>query len=120
MSNPLSFVFLTYPKLLILYLIMQSKHWLVEDMIDYISNLYNGNSTRIKINSNLSDKIRLCRGVKQVDPFSPLLFNSVIDYCVDGRIEEYAIKVDSLAVTYLAFADDIVVFLIQLRVYRGE
>ena len=32
------------------------------------------------------------------------------DYCVDGLIEEYAIKIDSLAVTHLAFADDIVIF----------
>ena len=81
-----------------------------KDMIDYIGNLYDGNSTRIKINSILSDEIRICRGVKQGDPLSPLLFNSVIDYCVDGLIEEDAIKVDSLAVTHLAFADDIVVF----------
>ena len=41
---------------------------------------------------------------------SPLLFNYVMDYCVDGLIEEDAIKVDSLAVTHLAFTDDIVVF----------
>ena len=33
-----------------------------------------------------------------------------VDYSVDGLIEEDAIKVDSLAVTHLAFADDIVVF----------
>ena len=75
-----------------------------KDMIDYIGNLYNGNSTRIKINSILFDEICICHGVKHGDPLSLLLFNSVMDYCVDGFIEEDAIKVDSLAVTHLAFA----------------
>ena len=45
---------------------------------------------------------------KQGDPLSPLLFNYMIVYCIDGLID--AIKVDSLAVTHIAFADDIVVF----------
>ena len=82
---------------------------ILKDMIDYIGNLYNGNSTRIKI--HFSDEIRICRGNKQGRvSLSPLLFNFVMDYYVDGLIEEDAIIIDSLAVTHLAFTDDIVVF----------
>ena len=63
---------------------------ILKDMIDYIGNLYNGNSTRIKI--HFSDEIRICRGGKQGRvSLSPLLFNFVMDYCVDGLIEENAI-----------------------------
>ena len=36
--------------------------------------------------------MHVCRGVKQGDPLSKLLFNYMIDYCVDGLIEEDAIK----------------------------
>ena len=82
---------------------------MAKDMIDYIGNLYNG-SIRIQINSNLSDEICICRGVKQGDPLLTLLFNYVMEYCGDGLIEEDDIKVDSFTVTHLAFADDVVVF----------
>ena len=79
-------------------------------ILKYINNLYNNNIINIKIDQKKSNPIRICRGVKQGDPLSPILFNSVMDYCVDCLVEEDAINIGLANVSHLAFADDIVVF----------
>ena len=80
------------------------------EILKYINNLYNNNIINIKIDQKKSNSIRICRGVKQGDPLSHILFNSVMDYYVDCLVEEDAINIGLAKVSHLAFADDIVVF----------
>ena len=59
--------------------------------------------------------ISVNRGVKQGNPMSPILFNSVINYATSkmaNHIYNYAISInnDLSKIKYMAFADDLVIF----------
>ena len=53
----------------------------------YIRSLYAGSRTRLKVSDGLSDEIMIKRGVRQGDPLSPVLFNAIIDMCIQHRLK---------------------------------
>ena len=79
------------------------------EVTSYIREMYNGCHTKIKGGQGGSINITLQRGVKQGDPLSPLLFNTVIDPII-CQIENTTKGVDlnDNNVAVLAFADDLV------------
>jgi len=79
-----------------------------ECFLQYIGSLYANVQTRIRVDGELSDPIMVGRGVRQGDPLSPLLFNAVIDWALDGIGVGLGAKMGKLRIGNLAFADDIV------------
>uniref|UniRef100_A0A3Q0S8N0 Reverse transcriptase domain-containing protein n=1 Tax=Amphilophus citrinellus TaxID=61819 RepID=A0A3Q0S8N0_AMPCI len=74
-----------------------------------IKNLYAGCHTRIQTRNGESRPIQLQVGVKQGDPLSPFLFNLALDPLL--RMLEstgMGFNVDGCKVSFLAFADDLV------------
>ena len=78
--------------------------------LNYINNLYKDSTTRFKLDGGNSEKINIRRGVKQGDPLSPMLFNTVIDYVLSKLDNNLGITINKHRVTNLAFADDLVLF----------
>ena len=66
----------------------------------------------LKYKCGRSPSIPVNRGVKQGDPMSPILFNSVIDYATSKMADHNAISInnDLGKIKYMAFADDLVIF----------
>ena len=56
--------------------------------VSYIMNSYEGCETIIACGKNSVPGVKMTRGVKQGDPFSPILFNLVIDELLDDLPEE--------------------------------
>ena len=83
-----------------------------ETLVNYVKHAYDGCSTNLKYKSGVSIRIPVNSGVKQGDPMSPLLFNSVIDY-VTSELKDYnaiSINDNTHILKYMAFADDLVIF----------
>ncbi|KRX12846.1 Retrovirus-related Pol polyprotein from type-2 retrotransposable element R2DM, partial [Trichinella nelsoni] len=74
-----------------------------------IAEMVTGSTTAIKGDGGvLSNKIEINQGVRQGDPISPLLFNSVMDELIE-RLEQSGVgyKINNTEVVTLAFADDV-------------
>ncbi|KRX69431.1 Retrovirus-related Pol polyprotein from type-1 retrotransposable element [Trichinella sp. T6] len=74
-----------------------------------IAEMVTGSTTVIKGDGGvLSHKIEVNQGVRQGDPISPLLFNSVMDELIE-RLEQNGVgyKINNTEVVTLAFADDV-------------
>ena len=77
-------------------------------MIELISEQYENISTIISYGQQFSPKISICRGVKQGDPLSSLLFNLVIDELFEIIGERFGYEIPGVgSVNARAFADDI-------------
>jgi hypothetical protein len=75
-----------------------------EHLCSYIRHLYDNSSTTL-----FGENIECKRGVRQGDPLSPLLFNTVIDEAIDSLPNDIGFKVGNANVNCLAFADDMVI-----------
>src|SRR6218665_2539867 len=73
-----------------------------------IGNLYMGQQMRVRIDGEYSEPGKVCRGVRQGCPLSPLLFNIYIEELVREAVEdlEEGIKVGGRWIKALRFADD--------------
>ena len=79
-----------------------------EPLVVYIRSLYAGSRTRLRVSGGLSDKIMIKRGVRQGDPLSPVLFNAIIDMCIQHIDSNIGVPVGDQTLSCLAFADDLV------------
>ena len=75
--------------------------------LTYLRGLYGDAQTRLRIGTELSEPIKLGRGVRQGDPMSVHLFNAVIDLSLDGLGPELGTEIGGVRVNHNAFADDI-------------
>ena len=73
----------------------------------YLRELYSDAWTRLRIGTELSDPIKLGRGVRQGDPMSVHLFNAVIDLSLADLGPDLGTTVGGVTVNHGAFADDI-------------
>ncbi|KAF6027086.1 hypothetical protein EB796_014612 [Bugula neritina] len=81
-----------------------------EHLVNYYSEFYSMSSTRLVLGNTLSNEITSKRGIKQGDPMSVHLFNAVIDLCVQKLNRNIGYMLGGEKITYMAFADDIVLF----------
>jgi hypothetical protein len=77
---------------------------------DYIKDLYTDTSTYLRFDGSVSQSITCGQGVRQGDPLSPILFNCVMDWALASLNDNIGAKLGGTVVSYLAFADDIVLF----------
>ena len=75
--------------------------------LTYLRKLYGDAQTRLRIGTELSEPIKLGRGVRQGDPRSVHLFNAVIDLSLDSLGPELGTEIGGVRVKHNAFADDI-------------
>ena len=74
--------------------------------LTYLRELYGDAQTRLRIGTELSEPIKLGRGVRQGDPMSVHLFNAVIDLSLDSLGPELGTEIGGVKVNHNAFADD--------------
>lgn len=80
-------------------------------VIEYLRDYYREAVTVLQCKGEVSDEIKLTRGVRQGDPLSPLLFNMVVDELLELTPGcGIPLHRDSPWVKTLAFADDLVLF----------
>ena len=79
-----------------------------QPLVRYIRSVYTGSTTRLRVNGEMSQDIMVRRGVRQGDPLSPVLFNSVVDLALRQIDQEIGISVGTETLSCLAFADDLV------------
>ena len=72
--------------------------------LTYLRELYGDAQTRLRIGTQLSEPIKLGRGVRQGDPMSVHLFNAVIDLSLDGLGPELGTEIGRVKVNHSAFA----------------
>ncbi|KAK2575331.1 hypothetical protein KPH14_012808 [Odynerus spinipes] len=76
--------------------------------LNYIMSTYENVDTVLECHGNKSAPIKVCRGVRQGDTDSPILFNITIDDLVNGIDSSDGVKLGSIEIGCLLFADDIV------------
>ena len=79
-------------------------------LLNYLKRVYAQSTTRLKSDGIIGDEtIKVAKGVKQGDPLSCALFNTVIDRCLKSVDDSLGVKLDEdLRISKLAFADDVV------------
>jgi len=77
-------------------------------LVRYVRSVYTGSTTRLRVDGELGPDIRVRRGVRQGDPLSPVLFNSVVDLALRQIDQEIGVSVATEKLSCLAFADDLV------------
>jgi hypothetical protein len=91
-------------------------------LVSSIIGLFFGNWVRININGHFTNEINQCRGLRQGDPLSPLLFNLALEPFLRHIIQDSSFLGFSFAplssnispppaLKVLAYADDVRVFL---------
>ena len=63
----------------------------------------------MRIDGKLSRDICICRGLRQGDPLSPVLFNAVIDLALKQLDSNIGVRVGNDTLSCMAFADDLVI-----------
>ena len=81
---------------------------LPEPLLAYLSGLYKNSWTRILADGKLSGPIDPTQGVRQGNPLSSFIFNAVMDWCLEKLSTEAGYDLHDELVSYLAFADALV------------
>ena len=77
-----------------------------ETYITILEDTYTGATTRVHIDSQVSEEITILRGVRQGDPISPKLFTATIQKVFkNSQLEEKGINIDGEKLSNLRFAD---------------
>ena len=87
-------------------------------LVNYIKDLYSTSKTRIVSGPTVSSPVAVNRGVKQGDPMSPFLFNLVLDTCL-GKLEGGVQLSETLKLSHIAFADDVVLLAPRMDLLQG-
>ncbi|OMH78689.1 Transposon TX1 uncharacterized [Zancudomyces culisetae] len=78
--------------------------------IQYLKSIYTGATTRVNVNSVLTDKIQINNGLRQGDPLFPLLYNLVIEPLLLGLKKDLTgIQLPGANFNTIAYADDIAI-----------
>lgn len=86
---------------------------------NWISNWVEGGTVSVKVNDNVGKNFRTCKGLRQGDPMSPILFNIVADMLAilierakaDGQIRGVIPHLVDDGLSILQYADDTIIFL---------
>ena len=79
-----------------------------ETYINIIEDIYTDATAKVHIEKEMSEEIKILRGVRQGDPISPKLFTATIEEVFKNcEIEERGIDIDGEKLTDLRFADDV-------------
>ena len=78
------------------------------DVSKAFDSVYTRSQTQLRVNVTLSREISVNRGVRQGDPLSPMLFNSVIDLALRKIDDAIGVGLGSNKLSCLAFAHDLV------------
>ena len=80
-----------------------------ETVLEYLSSLYQGSTTRLKVGQSLSGEIVVGRGVRQGGPLSPPpMFHYVMDWVLSDLDPQLGVQLeDNLRLNHLPFADDV-------------
>ena len=78
--------------------------------------MYTDVTARIHINEQVSEEIKILKGVRQGDPLSPKLFTATIqDAFRKKELEERGLNIDGENLSELRFADDIALITTTVR-----
>ena len=79
-----------------------------EAYINIIEYIYTDATAKVHIEKQMSDEIKILRGVRQGDPISPKLFTASIEEAFKNcELEKRGIDIDGEKLTDLRFADDV-------------
>ena len=78
------------------------------DFFWIIEHIYTDATAKVHIEKQMSDEIKILRGVRQGDPISPKLFTASIEEVFKNcELEKRGIDIDGEKLTDLRFADDV-------------
>lgn len=77
-------------------------------MQNYLKEVLHGNSTNIFWGKRKIQDIKMNRGVKQGDPVSPWMFNSVMDELLEILLYRLGVHIGEYYISAIAYADDLV------------
>ena len=87
-------------------------------LVNYIKDLYSTSKTRIVSGPTVLSSVAMNRGIKQGDSMSPFLFNIVLDTCL-RKLEGGVQLSESLRLSHIAFADDVVLLAPWMDLLQG-
>lgn len=79
-------------------------------LVEYVGDVYSKSTTRLCCESWTSEKIKPTCGVKQGDPMSPIIFNTIIERLLKELPSDVGARIGGLTVNAAAFADDMLLF----------
>ena len=79
-------------------------------LVKYLGDSYVEASTSIKCGPHLVEGISVNRGVKQGDPLSPFLFNSILDELLRSIPEGMGVTCGGHSLPIIAYADDLILY----------
>eukprot|EP00112_Aurelia_sp_Birch-Aquarium-sp1_P007294 Seg1794.6 transcript_id=Seg1794.6/GoldUCD/mRNA.D3Y31 product="Retrovirus-related Pol polyprotein from type-1 retrotransposable element R2" pseudo=true protein_id=Seg1794.6/GoldUCD/D3Y31 len=77
-------------------------------LLEYLREFNGKSRTVFEINGARSSTVKVALGVKQGDPLSSYLFNSVLDMALADLYEGIGVEVNSCRINNLAYADDVI------------
>ena len=80
-----------------------------ETYVKILIDIYTGATAKIHLENQISETIKIQRGVRQGDPISPKLFTAAIEEVFKkAELEQRGMMIDGESLTDLRFADDVV------------